>query len=264
MSENRRDAEKGRRLGKKLDELEKRMKATEGHRLRLKIQALSNSYYVFAGNYHSLVVALDHFGDSEKSMTLWAVDNRDKLDRFMVEVTRLFHNFLAGAKTLVDHTRAFKNEMYEGKDFEKVYQAKLERDLVALPIVSFVQDLRNYVLHKQLPITSAVFSIMGNEDDKATKAFDSTIKLDVNSLREWDRWRGKSRVYLDALDDKVKIKEVAEQYEAAIQSFYQWFGEQQNQLHCVEFEELSRLETQYSELWQQWEESWGAQDYAEG
>ena len=157
----------------------------------------------------------------------------------------------------MDHTRVFKNEMYKGKSFEKVYQKKLERDLSDAPIVSFVQDLRNYVLHKQLPITSAEFSFKGGEGN-TIKDYDSTIKLNVDRLRKWDGWGRKSRVYLDALDDKVKIKEVSEQYEAAIRSFYQWFGEQQEALHRAEFEELSRLETQYKQVWQEWEEAWRA------
>lgn len=257
MGEKQRDMEKGHRLGKKLSELEERMKVTEGRRIHLKIQALNSSYHVFAGNYHNLAVTLDRFGRLENSMELWAEDNRDELDQFMDEVTRLLHNFLAGAKTLVDHTRVFKNEMYKGKNFEKVYQEKLERDLSDSPIVSFVQDLRNYVLHKQLPITSAEFSFKGGKGD-TIKDYDSTIKLNVDRLREWDGWKRKSRVYLDALDDKVKIKEVAEQYEVAIRSFYQWFGEQQTRLHRVEFDELSRLETQYKQVWQEWEEAWGA------
>jgi hypothetical protein len=255
MSEKQQDVEKRRRLSKQLDKLEEQMKATEGHRLHLKIRALSNSYYVFDANYRNLTVALDRFAKIENLTMLWAVANRDKLDRVMAEITRLLHNFLAGATTLVDHTRAFKNDVYKGKSFEKVYQAKVERDLRDSPIVSFVQDLRNYALHKQLPITSAEFSFASDEGDNNIKDYDSTIKLDVNSLREWDRWRAKSRVYLDALDDKVKVKEVAEQYEAAIRSFYQWFGEQQNQLHRVEFEELSSLETQYSQVWQELEEA---------
>jgi hypothetical protein len=256
MSEKQRDAERRRRLAKELDKLDEHMKATEGYRLDLKILGLRNSYYEFEANYRNLTVALDSVGKIENLTTLWAVENHDKLNRLLAEITRLLHNFLARAKTLVDHTRVFKNDMYKSKCFEKVYQAKVDRDLVDSPVVSFVQDLRHYVLHKQLPITSAELSFQGGEGG-TIKDYDSTIKLDVNSLREWDRWKAKSRVYLDALDDKVKIKEVAEQYEAAIRSFYQWFGEQQDQLHRAEFEELSNLETQYSQAWQEWEKREG-------
>lgn len=257
MGEKQRDPEKGHRLGKSLRELEERMRSTEGCRIKLKIQALNSSYHVFAGNYHNLATTLDRFGRIENSMELWAESNRNELDRFMDEVIRLLHNFLAGAKTLVDHTRVFKNEMYKGKNFERVYQEKLQRDLSNSPIVSFVQDLRNYVLHKQLPITSAEFSFKGGEGG-TIKDYDSTIKLNVDKLREWDGWKRNSQVYLDALDDKAKIKDVAEQYEAAIRSFYHWFGDQQEKLHLTEFEELSRLEAQYSQTWQEWEKAWGA------
>jgi len=122
MNEKQGDMEQGRRLGDKLHKLREQMNATEGHRIRLKIKALNTTYRVFVGNFHDLVKALNYFGNLENSMALWAEDNRDKLDEFMAEVGRYFHNFLAGAKTFVDHTRVFKNDMYEGKDFDRVYQ----------------------------------------------------------------------------------------------------------------------------------------------
>ena len=254
MSEGRQD-KRGieHRLGQELSELSDQIKATEGYRINLKIRALRSSYYVFEGNYRSLVSALDQFGRIEVFMKLWREDNRAELEHFIDEVTRRLHNLLASAKTLVDHTRVFKNEMYGGQSFEKLYQEKLDRDLGNSTIVRFVQDLRNYVLHKQLPIASAELSFKGGGG--ATSTFDSTIRLDVNELREWDRWKPASRVYLDTLGDKVQIREVVEKYEAAIRTFYQWFGEQQEQLHRVEFDELSRLETQYEQVRQEWEEA---------
>jgi hypothetical protein len=252
MAEERQQGrERAHRLGQDLFELSEQIKATEGYRIQLKIRTLRSSYYVFEGNYRTLVSALDYFGRIEVFMELWKEDNRAKLESFIDEVTRRLHNFLAGAKTLVDHTRVFKNEMYKGHRFEKVYLEKLHRDLSRSPVVRFVQDLRNYVLHKQLPIASAELSFKRGEG--TSMEFDSTIKLDVNKLREWDGWKPESRVYLDTLDDKVQIREVVEKYEAAIRSFYQWFGEQQEQLHRVEFDELSELETQYEQVRQEWE-----------
>ena len=135
----------------------------------------------------------------------------------------------------------------------RFYQEKLDRDLSNSTIVRLVQDLRNYVLHKQLPIASAELRLKGGGG--TITEFDSTIKLDVNELREWDKWKPESRIYLDSLGDKVQIREVVEKYEAAIRSFYQWFGEQQEQLHRVEFDELRRLETQYEQVKQEWEKA---------
>ena len=254
MTEEQQNREEGRRLGQQLSELREQIEATEGYRIHLKIRALRRTYGVFEGNYRDLIEALDAFGRPEVFMEIWQERNRDQLDAFMNEVARLLHNFLAGAKTLVDHTRAFKNEMYKGRGFDKTYQEKMESDLSGSPVVNFVQDLRNYVLHKQLPISSATFSFTGGEGGTMT-SLDSAIKLDVNKLRDWHGWTHKSPVYLEALDDKVKIKEVAEQYEAAIGSFYQWFGKQQSELHRVEFEELSDLDAQYRQVWQEWEQA---------
>src|SRR5215217_7120632 len=241
MAEERQQArEKVHRLEQALFELSEQIKATEGHRIQAKIRGLMSSYYVFESNYRWLVRALDYFGRKEVFMEVWREDNRAKLESFIDEVTRLLHNFLAGAKSLVDHTRVFKDKMYKGHRFKKVYQDKIDRDLKDAPIVCFVQDLRNYVLHKQLPIASATLSFKGGGG--TLTEFDSTVKLDVNELREWDRWKPESRAYLDSLDDNVQIRDVAETYETAIRSFYQWFGIQQELLHRVEFDELSSLE----------------------
>jgi hypothetical protein len=254
MAEERQQTrEKVHRLEQEAFELSDQIKATEGYRIRVKIQGLQSSYYVFESNYLWLVRALDYFGREEVFIELWSEDNRPKLARFIGEVTRLLHNFLAGAKSLVDHTRVFKDKMYKDHGFSKVYQEKIDRDLKHSPIVSFVQDLRNYVLHKQLPIASATLSFSGGGG--TIKEFDNTIKLDVNELREWDKWKPESRVYLDSLDDKVQIREIVDEYEDAIRAFYQWFGEQQAQVHRSEFAELSRLETRYDQVRQEWEEA---------
>jgi hypothetical protein len=254
MAEERQQArEKVHRLEQEVFDLDEQIKATEGYRIQAKIRGLEGSYYVFESNYLWLVRALDYFGREEVSMELWRLDNRTKLGSFIDEVTRLLHNFLASAQSLVDHTRVFKNKMYKGHTFKKVYQDKVDRELKHSPIVCFVQDLRNYVLHKQLPIASATLSFKG-EGGTITE-FDSTVKLDVNELRAWNKWKPESRAYLDSLDDKVQIRELVEKYEGAIKAFYQWFGEQQAQVHHSEFAELSRLETRYEQVRQEWEEA---------
>jgi hypothetical protein len=97
------------------------------------------------------------------------------------------------------------------------------------------------VLHKQLPVASAQLSHKGGGG--TITEFDNTIKLDVDEIRKWDKWKPECRIYLDSLDDKVQIREVVEKYEGVIRDFYQWFGEQQAQVHYFEFDELSRLET---------------------
>jgi hypothetical protein len=254
MAEERQQArEKVHRLEQELFDLDEQIKATEGYRIQTKIRGLGGSYYVFESNYLWLVRALDYFGREEVSLESWRLDNRTKLGSFIDEVTRLLHNFLASAHSLVDHTRVFKNKMYKGHTFKKVYQDKVDRELKHSPTVSFVQDLRNYVLHKQLPIASAQLSLKGGGG--TITELDNTIKLDVNELREWNKWKPESRVFLDSLDDKVQIREVAEKYEGAIRAFYQWFGEQQTQVHRSEFAELSRLETQYEQVMQELEEA---------
>lgn len=129
-----------------MQELEEKAKASEGYRIYTKIRALQGSYHVFEGNYHNLVWALEEFRKPDVIDELWRVDNREGLDGFLREIARIFHNYLSGAKTLVDHTRVFKGEMYSGTSFEIEYQNRVNKDLKDSPIVQFVQNLRNYTL----------------------------------------------------------------------------------------------------------------------
>jgi 1,4-alpha-glucan branching enzyme len=111
MAEERRQArEKVHRLEQELFDLDEQIKATEGYRIHTKIRGLGGSYCVFESNYRWLLTALDYFGREEVSMELWRLDNRTKLGSFIDEVTRLLHNFLALAQSLVDHTRVLRTK----------------------------------------------------------------------------------------------------------------------------------------------------------
>ncbi len=122
MAEERQQAkEKMYRLEQEVFELSDQIKSTEGYRIQARIRGLGGSYFVFKSIYIWLVRALDYFGREEVLMELWREDNRAKLTSFIDEVTRHLHNFLAGAKSLVDHTRVFNDDMYEGHEFKKVY-----------------------------------------------------------------------------------------------------------------------------------------------
>jgi hypothetical protein len=57
----------------------------------------------------------------------------DRNHQIMRVVNRLFHNFLAGAMTLVDHTRVFDDEFYLGTPVKKEFPNRVNR---ASPITS--------------------------------------------------------------------------------------------------------------------------------
>lgn len=70
-------------------------------------------------------------------------------ERYFGEMYRLLHNYLASMKTLVDHSRALVSG-YGASAFQPEYEARVV-SIGQMPVARFVQDLRNVLLHEQLP-----------------------------------------------------------------------------------------------------------------
>ncbi|SES79893.1 hypothetical protein SAMN05421676_101481 [Salinibacillus kushneri] len=201
------------------------------------------SYRIFQVNQIELSKLLDEYA-SNSDLALSLSSNREKLDDLFREITRLLHNFLAAAKTLVDHTRVFYNEEYKGTEFEKDYNSKIKGNFIDIPISKFVQDLRNYILHKTLPIAGATLSFnMG-------AGISHSITLDAKSLKEWDKWTSKSKEYLESIpEDRIILKDVVDGYANQVTEFYSWFGDKQKEIHSKDIEELHKLQAKQKELY---------------
>ncbi|PHS31014.1 MAG: hypothetical protein COA95_07505 [Methylophaga sp.] len=68
---------------------------------------------------------------------------------FYIKVFILILNddFLASAKTLIEHTRIFMDKYYSDSPIHQAYSQKIKDDLANDEPCRFVQDLRNYMLH---------------------------------------------------------------------------------------------------------------------
>lgn len=81
------------------------LRRTEAWRIRGDIARLIRSWRLFVANREELEGVLHDVTAPVESLELWAQDNRDEFDEFLREVERLLHNFVAGAMTLVAHSR---------------------------------------------------------------------------------------------------------------------------------------------------------------
>lgn len=109
-------------------------------------------------NAQELRETLTTFNQPPLVFHLWAVDNRELFQEYYGEVIRHFHNFLASAGTLADHVKALVGRLYSGQPFESEYQRKISEIFGSSGLAAFVQDLRNYMLHRRLPPTTARLS----------------------------------------------------------------------------------------------------------
>lgn len=197
------------------------------------LEALSASYRLFKRNYDELVYHLDHLNDPRESLFMYSSEQRENLERLIDETSRLFHNFLASAKSLVDHTRVIVNRLYFNQEFKKEYDKKLAGELANNPVQKFVQRLRNYTQHYTLPIPELEIEFA---EDIAM-----SVRLDVELLKQWDGWDKISMSYLKESGDSLCLISLSNKYFVLVEQFYQWLTERQTQLHKSDLENLQKM-----------------------
>lgn len=195
----------------------------EDRELTSKIRQLGYTRYIFVRNDRELMAALAHLLNPVNAAQLFP--NQERLEMYHVEVIRLLHNYLAAAKTLIDHTRVLSRDLYEGTSFWEEYDARVTLTFMDSAMAQFVQRLRNYMLHKELPFTSATMLLATGPD------FDCYVNLDLTRLRLWDGWNAKALEYLDQPGDQVRLDQLVSLYTSAVSEFHDWFEARQEQLH---------------------------------
>lgn len=201
------------------------------------LESLKSSFQVFEGNSAELVKLLEPLEDPREALFKYAnPDKSENLDNLIKETKRLLHNFLASAKSLIDHTRVIVNRLYpEDHEFRGEYQRKPNQDLANNMLQKFVQNLRNYTQHYTLPILALQIKFVSEPNDLSV-----TLRVDIEILKQWDNW-GSSRAYLDSLKDGLPIIALASTYYILIQDFYVWLSERQSEIHQADLDNLEKM-----------------------
>jgi hypothetical protein len=197
---------------------------------------LGTSYRAFVSNYSQLRTLLEKFADPQIALELWAVTNRHKLDAFQQEVLRHLQNYLASAKSLVQHTRNLAEEMLGGTESSKKYDKLIKEGFTDSPVVQFVEDLRDYTLHNQLPLTSAVLHW------ERDKELDNSIMLEVGAMKAWKGWSTKGKEFIKSVGDQTKLADIVNSYASKVIDLHGWLSKEVAQVKAVALAELDQLQ----------------------
>ena len=241
-------------LGEELRRLQEQHQSSEGKQIISRINAFAGSYHVFMRNHEELRGFLDHIAKNDMWPHIWDERHRYRLEYARLEVTRLLHNYVAAVFSLVDATRAFVLEHYKDIEVLEEYESRKDRDFKEAPLHRFLQDLRNYTTHRRLPPIRPTVSFKKRDD--GAHNFDSTFKLNVHKLREWDGWKGKARDYLDTLGSEVRLSDVIDAYEPVVTAFHEWLGERMGKEHAEDIKDLLALENRMKEVERKWRAAW--------
>ena len=189
------------------------------------IRQFTLSVEIFQENAGELVRLLRGVKTGPAALRLWAVESRPALDLFLREVARLLHNFVAAAFSLVDHSRRFHKRNYKCDHRFADYETQVKTRFADDSLCQFVQGLRNFFIHKEVPNVSSTASLNQGED------IDNTVFLMKADLEGFD-WKPVARRYLDTAPDRIDLLMVAESYATKVTNFYTWVFARLEEIHA--------------------------------
>lgn len=199
------------------------------------IEALHITYEIFQGNLQELLETTAKYSSVDNALEVFSNNEQSLL--LLKDVLRKLHKFLSSAKTLVDHTRIAVKRLYEGLSFKSEYQEKLKTSLSDSELQVFIQDLRNYTQHYQIPVVGMTLSFTVRN---AGSPWDNTLNIDRDQILHGYDWKPAARNYLSNQPGKIPIDKLATDYFQLVSAFYRWLGQRQTEIHQGDFDEINR------------------------
>jgi hypothetical protein len=207
----------------------------------------SFSLNIFQENSRELIQAILHVRDSDHGLRLMAQDNKEAGTQAHREINRLVHNFVASAKSLVDHTRSFMKQNYAGTSLARKYQDRVDADLKVTGVVKFVHDTRNYMVHRGLP-NSNMFVSYTRDPISGEATLTTGIKYKTRELLDWDGWTQVARSYIESAGAELDIHQFAEEYLARVSEFQKWLSHELDEYHAQDLAALLEMQRQHDQL----------------
>lgn len=187
--------------------------AAERERIVYPITVLGISTYTFLKNRADIIAFLDRVESGDLTLG-------PDPEALLREISRLLHNFLAAASTLVDHTRKTMTAYASVPEVQASYNQK-KQALVESPLQIFVKDLRNYTLHKQLPVAGITTTFTRDpQSDSFTVC--AEVYLDSAQLNDWPKWTSLAQQYLSAAPPQLSVRTVVNDYYDLVTTLYTW------------------------------------------
>jgi hypothetical protein len=207
------------------------------------------SLNIFRRNAQELLAATHNVRDSDFGLQLMAVNNREAGQQAHREVNRFVHNFVTSAMTLVEHTRNFMREHYEGTDVKSSYDNRVQSEFVSEPVVQFVQNLRNYFFHRGLPDSQMFIEFQAGADGALGGGILETgVRYRSSTFLQWDGWKAPAKMYIESAGEFIDIHAVATAYLEKILAFHKWLDGALSEFHAGDLAKLGELQANYARL----------------
>ena len=103
---------------------------------------LDISIFTFNRNFIDLDIIIKFANEDPRASIVFAQENRLAFQQYSYEVICRIHNFVAGAMSLVDHTRNLYEKLYPPKNLFPDYEERKKKDFIDDPLSQFIKGLR--------------------------------------------------------------------------------------------------------------------------
>ena len=225
----------------RLNELIQELHACPGFSILVKIRSLSITRVMNERNLLDLQNALSNHAARAEGSGSPILGQLSDDESEIINVMRFLHNYLASSKTLIDHSRRIVKSLCEETPFYTEYGGRKNKCFVGNPLSHFVQDLRNFTLHRDIPLRGPTVA----------RGLDGTIsgyyKLDREALSGWNKWSAPSEQYLSGVEVELRLHEIVSAYDALVSEFYCWLERRLREVFECDIREEENLRHQIRE-----------------
>jgi hypothetical protein len=206
------------------------------------VQMMQINYIVFRRNYEELIKLKNGFDQPLifREIVSQTDTGIEIAQDTIIEFTRLLLNFLASAKMLVEVTRRWVRQQFADSEFLDTYQAEVSKRFKNNVQAQFLEDLRNFTLHRTLPLSTPKLHFQKVSEHKLQSSIKIVLLKDY--LLEWKNWSELGRIQIGmAFEGEVDIMLICNQYFNNVTEFTQWLFWQVRDLFSDEIDKINSV-----------------------
>ncbi|PJZ47487.1 hypothetical protein CH362_18955 [Leptospira saintgironsiae] len=197
---------------------------TESYKKLVVLRHFQSSLQSFRDDYMELAQVVGFTKDPIFLRQIMPLDQRPKMERYFVNVTRSFLHFAHSGQSLADHCRLLHRRYYDQEGIFSDYQKKID-DTFQDPISHFMKRLRHFCAHIEVPNLKL--------HTKWTKETGVVIRMIIDKDHLQDRckdWTTPAREFMNATEE-IDVLSVSTDYYNKVTNFYSWFFQRLEEIH---------------------------------
>lgn len=218
--------------------IEEKLYSLPGYDINTRLSAFINSTLLYQANAREIQSWYAKLNEPTAALILWNPENHSLLKQTNLEMQRRFSNFLMSTFAARDHWYAIRDEYYKDTEILEKINILSEMTFSNNGLTAFMQDFRNYVVHKGYPKVSQQLSFGGNK-------VANDILFDREQLLKFKKWTSTSKRYIKNIQKSVRLIDIVNEYSNILDTYYNKVIELLIDYHRTDLKELKNYKEKY-------------------